>query len=83
MQYVPEHVVVISNAVHGNVLGHDCRGHVTQIPNAVGAKLFQARITKKEARQKLGLPVDCPMIGVPGTLRAGKGTSVLSGLLRR
>jgi len=66
-------VVVISEAVRQNVLGDTCREKTVLIPNAVDDRFFNVTLTQAEARQQLGLPLDRPIVGVPGTLRPVKG----------
>ena len=66
-------IVVISEAVRENVLGNSCREKTVLIPNAVDDQFFDVTISQAEARRLLGLPLDRPIIGVPGTLRPVKG----------
>ena len=66
-------IVVISEAVRENVLGNSCREKTVLIPNAVDDQFFDVTISQAEARRLFGLPLDRPIIGVPGTLRPVKG----------
>jgi glycosyltransferase involved in cell wall biosynthesis len=73
LERLASRVVVISEAVRQNVLGESCRGKTVLIPNAVDDRFFNVTLTQAEARQKLGLPLGRPIVGVPGTLRPVKG----------
>jgi len=68
-----DRVVVISEAVRENVLGPACRNKTVLLPNAVDDRFFDVSLSQDEARRRLGLPSDRPIIGVPGTLRPVKG----------
>lgn len=67
------HVVAISRAVEQNVLDGCCRDKTIIIPNAVDDSFFAESRTTAEARRSLGLPLEQPLVGVPGTLRPVKG----------
>ena len=47
--------------------------HVRVVPNAVSSRFFQPPGSSDECRRRLGLPLDVPIVGVPGTLRPVKG----------
>ncbi len=66
-------VVVISRAVWENVLGPCCEDRTVLIPNAVDDRFFDESRCRDEVRRQFGLPVDRPIVGVPGTLRPVKG----------
>jgi len=68
-----DRVVVISEAVRQNVLGPTCRNKTVLLPNAVDDRFFDVSLPQDEARRRLSLPSDRPIIGVPGTLRPVKG----------
>lgn len=68
-----DHVVVISRAVRENVLGSTTSPAVSIVPNAVDDAFFTHSATPADSRTRLKLPLDGPLIGVPGTLRPMKG----------
>jgi glycosyltransferase involved in cell wall biosynthesis len=68
-----DHAVAISRAVRENVLGQNTNPAVTIVPNAVDDRFFTLSATRAECRNRLGLPVDGLLVGVPGTLRPVKG----------
>ena len=70
---LPSHIVVISRAVAENVVGSTDWPRLTILPNAVGDEFFDCPLSRSEARARLGLPRDVPLVGVPGTLRPVKG----------
>lgn len=82
-----DRVVVISRAVQKNVLGSCCADRTELIPNAADDRFFEESRSREEARQALGLPLDRPIVGVPGTLRPVKGheffLEALSGVVPR
>ncbi|MBI2378471.1 MAG: glycosyltransferase family 4 protein [Deltaproteobacteria bacterium] len=66
-------LVTNSRAVAENTLGRAANRAVV-IPSAVSDDFFRARsLGSAEARARFGLPVDAPVLGVPGTLRPMKG----------
>lgn len=69
--YLSTRLVVNSRAVAENMLGH-AEG-VAVVPNAVGDSFFDIDLTPGEARERLNLPAQGPILGVPGTLRPMKG----------
>ena len=73
LESLADRVVVISRAVWENVLGSSCAGKTVLIPNAVEDRFFELTLTREEARRQLGLPMERPIVGVPGTLRPVKG----------
>lgn len=73
LESLADRVVVISRAVWENVLGSSCAGKTVLIPNAVEDRFFELTLTREEARCQLGLPIERPIVGVPGTLRPVKG----------
>ena len=73
LESLADRVVVISRAVWENVLGPSCAGKTVLIPNAVEDRFFELTLTREEARRQLGLPIERPIVGVPGTLRPVKG----------
>ena len=73
LESLADRVVVISRAVLENVLGSSCAGKTVLIPNAVEDRFFELSLTREEARRQLGLPIERPIVGVPGTLRPVKG----------
>ncbi len=50
---------------------------VVVIPNGIDLARCQTALTPAEARDRLGLPADVPVIGTIGTLRPVKGTDML------
>jgi glycosyltransferase involved in cell wall biosynthesis len=77
IQHCADHVVVISQAVRKNILGDNFRGPVSVIPNAVDDWFFSNILKRNECREYWDLPVDRPIIGLPGTLRPVKGHEFL------
>jgi len=73
LESLTDRVVVISRAVWDNVLGPSCADKTVLIPNAVEDRFFNLTLTREQARRQLGLPIDRPIVGVPGTLRPVKG----------
>lgn len=68
------HQIAISQAVLENVLGiSEVNGKVSIIPNAVEHDFFDNAISVDDARKELGLRMNVPLVGVPGTLRPVKG----------
>ncbi len=70
---LPSHIVAISRAVAENVVGCADGPRLTILPNAVGDEFFDCPLSRAEARARLGLPQQVPLVGVPGTLRPVKG----------
>lgn len=70
---LPRQIVAISRAVAENVLGRCDHPKLVVIPNAVGDEFFACNLSRDEARARLGLPGEVPIVGVPGTLRPVKG----------
>ncbi len=66
-------VVTVSRTVRGNVLGLEADDRAVVLPSAVGEEFFKEARPPQDARARLGLPVDRPIVGVPGTLRPIKG----------
>ncbi|WP_339908580.1 glycosyltransferase family 4 protein [Symmachiella dynata] len=77
LKRLPRRVVAISNAVVNNVLSDLDRNSATVVPNAANEIFFENARSGEECRQELGLPIDRPIIGVPGTLRPVKGHEFL------
>lgn len=65
-------VIAPSAAIADNMTGKDASS-VNIVPNAVDLSQFDIDLPMNEARQRLGLPVTGPIIGVPGMLRPMKG----------
>ena len=70
---LPTRIVCIAKAVQDNVLGAAPCRKVTVIPNSLDPSAFETPCDRAEARDRLGLPADGFIIGVPGTLRPVKG----------
>lgn len=71
---LPYRVVCPSRVVAENILGNSAAAtNVTVIPNAVDAGYFTDAPDKAACRAEYGLSNDAVVIGVPGTLRQGKG----------
>jgi len=63
--------ICCARSIVDNILGGSMRD-ASVIPNAVQASYFEA-LDPTEARRAFELPVDQPVIGIPGTLRPAKG----------
>jgi glycosyltransferase involved in cell wall biosynthesis len=55
------------------MLGPARSGQAVVVPNAIPDEAFDDSLSKAEARQTLGWPIDATIVGVPGTLRPKKG----------
>ena len=75
-------LVCISNSVAVSLLGA-AEYATAVVPNAVDSSYLSSTISKHEARDRLGLPRDSPLVGVPGTLREVKGHRFLFGAIPR
>jgi len=69
----PHRVVANSRAVARGLLGTRLAERAFVIPNAVSDDFFSRRGDPTVTRAKLNLPLEGPIIGVPGTLRPVKG----------
>jgi glycosyltransferase involved in cell wall biosynthesis len=76
-------IVAISRAVCENVLGDEVARPVEVVPNAVFEPFFSDNRTAEQCRALLGVPVDGPIIGMPGTLRPMKGHAFFLDAARR
>lgn len=73
LNHLAAHIVAVSDAVRRNIVGDRPKPPVTVVPNAAFAAFFHERRSPAECRRLLRLPVDGPVIGMPGTLRPMKG----------
>lgn len=65
--------VAISRAVAENILGAASAPALEVVPNAVSPEYFELADDQTTCRRALNLPLDGPIVGVPGTLRPMKG----------
>ncbi len=75
-RFVNRHVqlkIAISRSVAENILGTLDDPNLELVANAVHDSYFTHALSPEDARRQLGLPVDVPVVGVPGTLRPMKG----------
>ena len=65
-------LVANSRATVRNLLGDEA-AEVNVVPNGVREAFFREQRSRREARASLDLPLEVPLLGVPGTLRPMKG----------
>lgn len=80
---LPTRIVFISQAVKENVLGNEPCRKAQVIYNPLAASFFEHPSSASEARLKLGLRQDAFTVGLPGTLRPGKGHEFFVAVARR
>lgn len=66
-------LIAPSRVVAESVIGEADPALVSIVPNAAGDEFFELTAGVAESRDGFGLPVDVPVVGVPGTLRPVKG----------
>jgi glycosyltransferase involved in cell wall biosynthesis len=69
--------IAISRSVAENILGSIDGPELEIVSNAVRDDYFTNTLSVEDARTQLGLPMDVPVVGVPGTLRPMKGHAFL------
>lgn len=77
-------IIAVSGPVHDDIVRYDGvdPSKITVIPNGVDMSRFDISLSREQSRERLGVPLECFLVGAVGRLEEQKGLSYLIEAIR-
>jgi len=77
-------IIAVSGPVHDDIVRYDgvAPSKITVIPNGVDMSRFDISLSREQSRERLGVPLECFLVGAVGRLEEQKGLSYLIEAIR-